>query len=588
MAAELVIKAKPALNKEQLDFKNLLIENGFNDVHAHLIAQRNVKDLDEARYVYTPAKPNALKGIQEFAEKLAKHIVNGSKISVIADYDCDGATSCAIAVKGLEILKAKNVNFFVPNRFKHGYGISKSVVDDLIETYGKPDVIITVDNGIAAHEGVDYTKSLGIDILITDHHLPIKDKENPKADALVNPNQVGDESGLGNMAGCGVIFYCLIQTGFELVKLNWISETERKYLNSLLDLVSLGTVADVVKLDKNNRMLVKHGLTLVRNNKSREGVKSLFLVSGKQPSLATSTDYGFSIAPRINAAGRLEDMTIGIKCLLSNEKAESDILASQLNDLNLQRKSIEQEMKSVALEKLEEKFKNSTEIKVANVIFDEDYHEGVIGIVASRVKELTNSPTIVFSPTEDEEFIKGSGRSIPEVHLRDTLDTVYKTDPSIFVNFGGHAMAAGLTIKRDKLNEFEKNFNKAVKEIIGDKPLDKIIEFDLKISPSQLSLELGKLLENEIFGQGFPAPIFSTEIKVKEISYINSRETGEPVHTKYLFEDDLGFSFEGLQFFTVDDNCYENVKVNLIFSLSISRFRGDEKISLLIHSIKPI
>lgn len=595
------------LKEEQQKIKDELIKENFNPIYAHILALRNVKSIDEAKYQYKLIKPSLLKGIDVLSEKLAQNIIDNKKITIVADYDCDGATSCAIAYKGLKLLQCINLDFIVPNRFKHGYGLSPSIIDDLIIEKGKPDCIVTVDNGIAAHEGINYANSLGIEVLVTDHHLPVKDKENPLSAGLVNPNQEGDTSGLKNMAGCGVIFYVLVETLERLIEKGFFTKENKPNMLSLIDLVSLGTIADVVKLDKNNRLLVKYGLQLLHKGQGRKGLFSLFNIAQKNIYHATSRDYGFSIAPRINAAGRLEDMTVGIKCLISNEIEEGNELASQLNDLNVQRKSIENEMKEIAYELME----NQSD-KMTRVIYDENYHEGVIGIVAGRIKEKENVPVIVFSPTEDEELIKGSGRSIPEVHLRDAIDLVSKVDPKIFKGFGGHAMAAGLTIYKDRLDDFKQHFEEAVISMIGDEPLTKEIFVDYELKPSEITLDLVKRLENEIWGQGFLEPTFKTSFRILEMEYLNSKETGEPVHTKYTLSpidksDNISFNEEiksaktaiidsngneietiegitALHFFNLSDYKIGD-EITLIYKTQVSRFRNSEKVALLVSHV---
>lgn len=573
---------KKALTLEQENVKSMLIKNGFNPIYAHILALRKVKTLEEATYKYKLIPPQELKGIDVLSEKLANNIISQKKITIVADYDCDGATSCAIAYNGLTLLGAKNLDFIVPNRFKHGYGLSKSIIDDLILEKGKPDCIVTVDNGIAAHEGVEYANSLNIEVLVTDHHLPAKDKENPNCAALVNPNQKGDESGLNNMAGCGVIFYVLMETSKRLIEKGFFTNENKPNLLSLIDLVSLGTIADVVKLDPNNRLLVKYGLQLLHKGKARKGLYSLFNIAQKNIYYANSRDYGFSIAPRINAAGRLEDMTTGIKCLLSEEYDKGVELANQLNEWNIKRKDIEKDMREMAYEIIEDENQNGN---MTRVIYNEKYHEGVIGIVAGRIKEKDNVPVIVFSPTEDEELIKGSGRSIPEVHLRDAIDLVFKEDPTMFKGFGGHSMAAGLTIYKDKLNQFKELFEKAVIEMIGDEPIKKEIHIDYELLPEDLNLSLAKALEFEVWGQGFLEPTFKSSLTIDQIEIINNRETGEPTHTKFIFKDKNNNLIKGIFFFHLDD--YQpNEVINVIYKTTVSRFRNEEEINLLIQHIE--
>lgn len=414
-----------------------LIKSGINPWVARSLVLRNVIDPDIAKGNYRIKPFHILKDMSNLARNLANAIENEDKIVIVADYDCDGATSCAIGLTGLKAMGA-NIDFIVPNRFKHGYGLSPSVVDLVVPMKAK--WILTVDNGISCQEGVDYANSKGIKVLITDHHLPAKNKPNPNAVALVNPNQEGDTSGLNNMAGCGVIYYTLAAVREELLSRKYFKDNVGPNLADWLDLVALGTVADVVKLDDNNRWLVKQGLRRIRAGKVRPGIKALFDIAGKDTNNAISQDFGFAIGPRINAAGRLEDMTIGIRCLIADNYKEASILAMELDDLNTRRKNIENEMKEFAWETIDIEGQKD---RMTKVVYGHDFHEGVIGIVAGRIKETTDCPTIVFAPAEGEEneqgeptLIKGSGRSVPTLHLRDALDLVFKNKPYIFKAFG--------------------------------------------------------------------------------------------------------------------------------------------------------
>ena len=565
------------LNEEQEAIKEFFIKNNVNPIYAQILSFRGIKTMEELNYKYKLIPSNTLKDIEKLSLRLAENIINKKKISIVADYDCDGATSCAIAFQGLKLLGCENLNFIVPNRFKHGYGISQGVVDDLIEQKGKPDCIITVDNGIAAHAGVDYCNQLGIEVLVTDHHLPIKDKENPNCYALVNPNQEGDESGLNNMAGCGVIFYVINETKKRLQELG-VSEINKVNLLPLIDLVSLGTIADVVKLDKNNRLLVKLGLDRIHKGLFRTGIEKLFKVAKKNIYYSNSRDFGFSIAPRINAAGRLEDMSIGIQCLLSENEEQSQKLSEQLNEWNVKRKSIENEMKEIAQVIID----TENQSGVSRVLYNETYHEGVIGIVAGRIKEKDNVPVIVFSPTEEEEYIKGSGRSIPEVHLRDAIDYVFKQKPELFKGFGGHAMAAGLTIKKEGLEEFKKLFEESVKKFIGDKPLTKELNVDYILKPNDFSIELAELLDGEIFGQGFVEPSFYSKLKVLQVDFLNDKETNEPLHSKITFDLGKERKVTALHFFNTE-KIEVGDEIELVFKISLSRFNPQQpEINLLI------
>lgn len=525
-----------------------LIKNGINPWVARSLVLRNVIDPNIAKGNYRIKPFHILKDMSNLAKNLANAIENEDKIVIVADYDCDGATSCAIGLTGLKAMGA-NIDFIVPNRFKHGYGLSPSVVDLVVPMKAK--WILTVDNGISCQEGVDYANSKGIKVLITDHHLPAKNKPNPNAVALVNPNQEGDTSGLNNMAGCGVIYYTLAAVREELLSRKYFKDDVGPNLADWLDLVALGTVADVVKLDDNNRWLVKQGLRRIRAGKVRPGIKALFDIAGKDTNNAISQDFGFAVGPRINAAGRLEDMTIGIRCLIADNYKEASILAMELDDLNTRRKNIENEMKEFAWETIDLEGQKD---RMTKVVYGHDFHEGVIGIVAGRIKETTDCPTIVFAPAEGEEneqgeptLIKGSGRSVPTLHLRDALDLVFKNKPYIFKAFGGHAMAAGLTIYKEHLEEFKDEFDNAVKTLLNNEPYKKILEIDGDLLATDISVRTAEILNNEVWGQGFPEPLWASYFKVLDARLIGKDEN----HVKLLLEKD-NHRWDAIQFFNTD------------------------------------
>lgn len=551
-----------------------LIKHGINPWVARSLILRSVTSPEIALCKYRIKHFSALKGMKSMAFNLSNAIENNEKITIVADYDCDGATSCAIGLTGLQAMGA-NIDFVVPNRFKHGYGLSPKVIDMLIEEKGKPVWILTVDNGIASHEGVEYANKKGIKVLVTDHHLPVNGKENPKAVAIVNPNQFGDTSGLGNMAGCGVIYYTLGAVKEELENRGFFTaKNPAPKLAEWLDLVALGTVADVVKLDDNNRWLVRQGLNRIKNGKLRPGMKALFEVSGKNIFDAISQDFGFALGPRLNAAGRLKDMTVGIRCLVSDSYEEAYELALTLDELNVERKSIEKNMREIAWKTID---LEEQESKLTKVVYGKDFHEGVIGIVAGRIKENSNCPTIVFADAdEDEGCIKGSGRSVPTVHLRDALDMVYKENPDIFKGFGGHAMAAGLTIKKEYLEEFKKLFEKAVNVILDGKPYQKIIEVDGDLRASDISVNTAKIISNEVWGQGFLEPIWYGDFKVIAARTIGKEED----HVKLTLMKDNKF-FDAIQFFNKNLPNVNDV-ITVIYRVGINDFRGEVKPQIMI------
>lgn len=546
-----------------------LIKNGINPWVARSLVLRNVIDPDIAKGNYRIKPFHILKDMSNLARNLANAIENEDKIVIVADYDCDGATSCAIGLTGLKAMGA-NIDFIVPNRFKHGYGLSPSVVDLVVPMKAK--WILTVDNGISCQEGVDYANSKGIKVLITDHHLPAKNKPNPNAVALVNPNQEGDTSGLNNMAGCGVIYYTLAAVREELLSRKYFKDDVGPNLADWLDLVALGTVADVVKLDDNNRWLVKQGLRRIRAGKVRPGIKALFDIAGKDTNNAISQDFGFAVGPRINAAGRLEDMTIGIRCLIADNYKEASILAMELDDLNTRRKNIENEMKEFAWETIDLEGQKD---RMTKVVYGHDFHEGVIGIVAGRIKETTDCPTIVFAPAEGEEneqgeptLIKGSGRSVPTLHLRDALDLVFKNKPYIFKAFGGHAMAAGLTIYKKHLEEFKDEFDNAVKTLLNNEPYKKILEIDGDLLATDISVRTAEILNNEVWGQGFPEPLWASYFKVLDARLIGKDEN----HVKLLLEKD-NHRWDAIQFFNTDLPQIGQ-QIHVVYRIGINEFNN--------------
>lgn len=556
-----------------------LIDAGKNPWVSNSLALRGISDPDESMWKYQLVNFFELKGMKDLVENLIIAIQNKEKIVIVADYDCDGATACAIGMLGLKGLGA-NIDFIVPNRFKHGYGLTPGVINDLM--YKNPEWILTVDNGIASHEGVEYANKKGIKVLVTDHHLPAKDKENPDAVAIVNPNQYGDISGLNNMAGCGVIFYTVCALRTEMIKRGIISKEEAINIVELLDIVALGTVADVVILDKNNRWLVKKGLERIRSGKGNPGINALFEIAGKDIRFATSTDFGFGLGPRLNAAGRLEDMTIGIRCLMSKDYEEAKMLGLQLNDLNQKRKEIENEMKDYA-----QQFMDQTipEISMTRVIFGEDFHEGVIGIVAGRIKEKNDVPTIVFAPAEhknefgediEPKLIKGSGRSVPGLHLRDAIDVVYKKYPEIFKGFGGHAMAAGVTILKDKLNLFSTEFEIAVNQIMKGTKFQKSLEIDAILPISAMTIETTREFEKEVWGQGFNDPVWYGMFTVE-----NSKLMGAGEQHLKLEVSKEGKTFNAVQFFN-NKEPKVGEKIGIAYKLNVNIFRNAENLQLMI------
>ena len=486
-----------------------LEQQGLHPLLARLYASRGIKDKAELDYeLKSLIPPTALTHAGDAAQLLADAIEAEAKLLIIGDYDCDGATATAVGMRALKALGA-DVDFLLPDRFKLGYGLSPEIVDVAAEQ--SPDLIITVDNGIASLEGVARAQQHGIATLITDHHLP--GETLPDAECIVNPNQPGCDFPSKCIAGVGVMFYVMLALRAELRDRGYFSERPEPNFANLLDLVALGTVADVVKLDRNNRILVSQGLKRMRAGQMQAGIAALFKAASRDPKRATAFDLGFLLGPRLNAAGRLADMRLGVECLLTDDPARALTIAQQLDNFNRERREIEAGMQEQALELLKSMVVDAAAAGIA--LFDPEWHEGVVGILASRIKDKLHRPVFAFAPGEGG-IIKGSGRSIPGLHLRDALDLVAKRQPGLLVRFGGHAMAAGATLREGDFERFSQTFAAVAKELLDPADLTRTLETDGNLEGGYLSLEAARLLENEIWGQGFPAPLFVDEFDVEQ------------------------------------------------------------------------
>ena len=504
-----------------------LEQAGIHPLLARLYAARGVQsksELDDGLALLLP--PASMKGTAEAAVLLADAIAQDKKLCIVADYDCDGATACAVGLRGLRLLGAKHVSYIVPDRVVDGYGLTAPISQRVNDSGA--DVLITVDNGIASMDGVAAARALGLQVLVTDHHLPaIVNGEVllPNADVIVNPNQPGCNFESKSIAGVGVMFYVLLALRAELRLRGVFDSIQQPKLDALLPLVALGTVADVVKLDANNRRLVAQGLKRVRANVLPAGLASLFIASGRIAKAATTFDFGFALGPRINAAGRLADMTLGIECLLTDDVTRADELAKTLDGINRQRREIEGDMREQAMNIAESLFDEGTEPPPAICVFDPDFHEGVVGIVASRIKDKLHRPAFVFAASKapgKEHELKGSGRSIPGFHLRDALDLVAKRHPGVLLRFGGHAMAAGCTIAEDNFDAFEQGLNDVAQEWLDAATLTRRIDTDGPLKPEYRRIDLVDTLHKEVWGQGFAPPTFSEEVEV-----VSQRLVGE-------------------------------------------------------------
>ncbi|MFD0668919.1 single-stranded-DNA-specific exonuclease RecJ [Ramlibacter sp. MAHUQ-53] len=550
-----------------------LEQAGVHPLLARLFAARGVTHKDELDDGLARLLPPAgLKGAQEAARLLADAIAAGKRLCVVADYDCDGATACATAVRGLRLLGAKQVEYLVPDRVVDGYGLTPPIARRVAERGA--DLLITVDNGIASVEGVATANALGLQVLVTDHHLP--GPTLPDAAVIVNPNQPGDDFESKSMAGVGVMFYVLLALRAELRARGVFDAASQPKLDALLPIVALGTVADVVRLDANNRRLVAQGLRRIRAGQMPAGIAALFNAAGRKAPVATTFDFGFALGPRINAAGRLADMTLGIECLLTDDATRADELARTLDGINRERREIEGGMREQAMEVAMSLFDEGEEPPPAICVFDPDFHEGVVGIVASRLKDRMHRPTFVFAASAapgKEHELKGSGRSIPGFHLRDALDLVAKRHPGVLVKFGGHAMAAGCTVAEEHFDTFEQALNQVAAEWLDAATLQRRLETDGPLAPEYRRTDLVDTLHQEVWGQGFAPPVFSEEVEVLSQRLVGEkhlalklRHQGQPV-------DGIWFSHtEPLP-----------PRVKLAFRLDADEWQGQRKVRFLVE-----
>lgn len=547
--------------------KDQLVEAGISPLLAKLYAARGVnsaKELEIALNQIIP--PDQLTNSADMAQLLADAIALNKKILVVGDYDADGATATAVAVKGLRSMGAQ-VDFLVPNRFEYGYGLTPEIV--ALAATLTPDVIVTVDNGIASVDGVATANQLGMQVLITDHHLP--GDTTPEAACIVNPNQYGCDFPSKNLAGVGVMFYVLLALRAELRARGVFDEKQEPNLTELLDLVALGTVADLVKLDANNRILVEQGLRRIRASACCHGILALLKVAGRDQVKTNAQDLGFYVGPRLNAAGRLDDMRLGIQCLLADDECEALKIAYTLHELNTERRNIEADMQDEALASLKTV---TVSDQYAISLYEPSWHQGVVGILASRIKESYHRPVIAFAEV-GEGLLKGSGRSIAGLHLRDALDMVTKRNPDLIVTFGGHAMAAGLSIRQDDFLAFEQAFESVVHELLSPVDLQAIIETDGGFDVAEMTLDTAQVLVSQVWGQGFAPPLFSDTFSV-----INQRVVGSK-HLKLLLEKQ-GKRFDAIFFGQVEDL---PAQIEAVYQLQVNTYNGAQSVQLqLLHA----
>ncbi|WP_286999501.1 MULTISPECIES: single-stranded-DNA-specific exonuclease RecJ [Comamonas] len=550
-----------------------LVQSGINPLLARLYVARGVQSMDELDTgLGKLLPPSGLRGIQEAACVLADAIAQQRRICIVADYDCDGATACAVGVRGLRMLGAQHVTYEVPDRINDGYGLSAPIARR-VHAKGH-ELLLTVDNGIGSVEGVAEAMQLGLTVVVTDHHLPGETLPTPHA--MVNPNQPGCTFASKHLAGVGVMFYVLLVLRAELRTRGIFNAQNQPKLDTLLPLVALGTVADVVKLDANNRRLVAQGLQRIRKGHMQAGIRGLYEAAGKTYAQATTSDFGFALGPRINAAGRLADMTIGIECLLTDDDSRALELAHVLTRINRDRQEMESGMRMQAFALADELWEDGSTPPAAISVFDPDFHEGVVGIVASRVKDRLHRPTFVFAASQAEgkaHELKGSGRSIPGFHLRDALDLVAKRHPGVLLRFGGHAMAAGCTLVEDQFHTFERAFAQVAQEWLDAKTLTRCVETDGPLDPAFRQADVVERLNLEVWGQGFAAPTFSEDVEV-----ISQRLVAEK-HLKLQLRH-RGDVVDGIWF---GRTAPLPDWVHMAFRLDINEFRGERKVQFLVE-----
>jgi len=554
-----------------------LEQAGLHPLLARLYAARGVTGMDELdEGLNRLLPPSGLKGAHEAAVLLADAIADQRRLCIVADYDCDGATACAVGMRGLRLLGAQQLGFIVPDRVIDGYGLTAPIAER-VKASGA-DVLITVDNGIASIEGVARARALGLQVLVTDHHLPAAML--PDADVIVNPNQPGCGFDSKAIAGVGVMFYVLLALRSELRARGAFTQANQPKLDALLPLVALGTVADVVRLDANNRRLVAQGLKRIRAGALPAGLAALFVAAGRSARVATTFDFGFALGPRINAAGRLSDMRLGIECLLSDDPTRAAELAKALDTINRERRVIEGDMREQAMAIAESLFEDGAPAPPAICVFDPDFHEGVVGIVASRIKDKLHRPSFVFAASQApgrESELKGSGRSIAGFHLRDALDLVAKRHPGVLLRFGGHAMAAGCTLLEEHFDRFEQGLNQVALEWLDAATLTRRLETDGPLAPQYRRVDLVDTLHKEVWGQGFAPPTFSEVVEV-----LSQRLVGE----KHLA---LKLRHQGSPVDAIWFGRTETLpaRVKIAFRLDADEWNGVRRLKFLIEAAEP-
>ncbi|WP_339339480.1 single-stranded-DNA-specific exonuclease RecJ [uncultured Oceanicoccus sp.] len=567
-----------------------ITETNFSDsLHPllqHIYAARGVCSDDQIQTELSALlSPQALKGLPEAIELLITALEQQQRLLIVGDFDADGATSSALAVLALTAMGAESVNFLVPNRFEYGYGLTPEIVE--VAKQFSPDLIITVDNGISSIDGVNAANAAGIKVLVTDHHLP--GEQLPAAAAIVNPNQPGCEFSSKNLAGVGVIFYLMSVLRSTLRQRQWFQQQNiaEPVMADYLDLVALGTVADVVPLDKNNRILVAQGLRRIRAGKTRPGIKALLRFGNRSSDRVVSTDLAFAVGPRLNAAGRLDDMTLGIQCLLTDDDHLANDIARQMDELNQDRKSIEASMQREALEALKTLDVEEGNMPYGLCLYEANWHQGVIGILASRIKDRYHRPVIVFADTDENDVIKGSARSISGLHIRDVLDAVASQHPGLLTKFGGHAMAAGMSLQKDQYSFFAQAFDQQVRHQLSEEHLQAELCSDGELLANHFTLDVAQLLRDAgPWGQRFPEPLFDGEFLLLQQRILKEK------HLKMVLavESQPQLAIDAIAF-NVDISQWEDQtidRVRVAYKLDVNEFRGRQTLQMMVEYIEPV
>jgi len=571
--------------RRDADISDELDASDLHPLLKKIYANRGVTSLKQVDYSLAGLLDfSLLKDIDIAAEIVSGAIIENKRIIVIGDFDADGATSCAVMIRSLRAFGLNDVEYLVPNRFDFGYGLSPQIVD--VAARSRPDLIITVDNGISSIDGVNRANELGIQVVVTDHHLAADVL--PEAAAIVNPNQPGCQFPTKMIAGVGVAFYLMLAVRARLREKGWFDESTGRLepnMANFLDLVALGTVADVVPLDENNRILVESGLQRIRKNKACAGINALLTIAGKSIEGCSSQDFGFIIGPRLNAAGRLDDMSIGIECLLCDDYEQAFNYASTLNHMNQQRREIEGEMLAQAYDILNQQVSlldGVDQIPDALALYDDQWHQGVVGLLASRIKEKYHRPVIAFADAGDGE-LKGSGRSIPGLHMRDVLDVISKQHAGIIEKFGGHAMAAGLTIRQENFPRFQQAFNTHVSAVLRPEDLNNINESDGPVAEEYMTIEASEIFRfASPWGQLFPEPVFDDEFKI-----LNWRIVGEKHLKLDLVKEDSGACYSAIAFNKTDDDLPQgDENIHIVYRLDVNEFRGNRNLQLIVQHIE--